>query len=175
MNDTLTTIRNRRSIRSYKKDQIKDEELNQILEAAVYAPSGMNKQAWKFTALQNPELLKKLSALMKTALDMPKEKEYNFYKAPTLIIVSYDKNGTTGRSDCAAALENIFLSAASLGIGSCWINQLNHCCDDNEIRALLTDIKVPENYTVWGCAAIGYPEQIPAAPERLKGTIDIIK
>lgn len=60
MNETLINIRNRRSARKFKNEQIKDEELNAILEAGQYAPSAMNQQSWHFTVIQNNELLKKL-------------------------------------------------------------------------------------------------------------------
>lgn len=61
MNEIIRNIMPRRSVRSFKPDQIKDEELNKILEAAIYAPSGMNKQSWKFTAIQNSSKVEELA------------------------------------------------------------------------------------------------------------------
>lgn len=175
MNVILQNIKNRRSIRSFENKQITDEELNLLLEAAVYAPSGMNRQCWKFTALQNNEMLKNLSTNIKISLGMPQDRLYNFYGAPTLIIVSNDRSCKTGALDCAAALENIFLAATSLGLGSCWINQLNDCCDQAEIRTLLTSFDIPENHIVWGCAAIGYPLESPTAKPRNNNITTVIK
>ena len=61
MNEVLNNILTRRSIRKFKPVQIKDEELDLILKAAIYAPSGMNKQSWKFTVLQNKEKIEVLA------------------------------------------------------------------------------------------------------------------
>jgi len=57
VNETLKVIRNRRSIRNSKDEQIKEEELAAILEAGLYAPSGMNSQDWHFTVIQNRKMI----------------------------------------------------------------------------------------------------------------------
>ena len=175
MNEIIRNIMTRRSVRSFKPEQIKDEELNKILEAAIYAPSGMNKQSWKFTAIQNSSKVEELAKAIKISQDIPKDNIYNFYGAPTLIIVSNERNCSNGPLDCAAALENIFLAATSIGISTCWINQLNHCCDDEHVRLLLNSFSIPEDHVVWGCAAVGYPEEWPEPKPRKENTINIIK
>lgn len=175
MNETLKTLCTRRSVRGFKNQQIPDEDLALILHAAVYAPSGRNQQLWNFTVVQNPKLLKTLADNIKVELNMPRDFEYNFYGAPTLIIVSCDKTCKTGNLDCAAALENILIAATSLNIGSCWINQLNSVCDTPKIRELLDSFQIPTKHTIWGCAALGYSAKTPLAPPRKKGIIKIIK
>lgn len=175
MNETLKTLYSRRSIREFTNKQIPDEDLALILHAAAYAPSGRNQQLWNFTVLQNPKLLKELAANIKSELNMPRDFQYNFYGAPTLIIISCDRNCKTGNLDCAAALENILIAATSLNIGSCWINQLNHVCDAPKIKPLLDSLQIPKEHTVWGCAALGYSTKTPTAPPRKKGIIKIIK
>lgn len=78
MNTVLQTIKNRRSIRGYKPEQIKEEELQCILEAAIYAPSGCNHQSWHFTVIQNRDLITTMSNVAKEKLkDLPNE---NFRK-----------------------------------------------------------------------------------------------
>jgi nitroreductase len=79
--------------------------------------------------------------------------------------------------DCACAIENMFLAAHSLGIGSCWINQLGTTCDDPEVRAFITSLGVPENHKVYGCVALGYADsKIPMKEKKVKdGTITIVK
>ncbi|MEG0307500.1 MAG: nitroreductase family protein [Clostridium sp.] len=175
MNEVLKNIKTRRSIRNYTEAQIPSEDLNLILEAGTYASSGMNKQSWKFTAIQNNEKLMELAAAIKAELCLPEDKEYNFYKAPSLIIVSDDRNSKNGHLDCSAALENIFLAAHSLGIGSCWINQLGVTCDTPQIRSILTSYGIPETHVVWGSSTLGYAASEAVAPERKKHTITIIK
>lgn len=61
MNEVLETIKSRRSIRKYLSKQIKDEELDMILESAIYAPTGHNDQPWHFTVIQNNELIDEMS------------------------------------------------------------------------------------------------------------------
>lgn len=68
MNETLQTIKARRSVRAYMEQQVSAEDLNLILEAATYAPNGMHLETWHFTAIQNKEVLKELNDKIKGAL-----------------------------------------------------------------------------------------------------------
>ena len=103
MNETLKTLYTRRSIREFTNKQISDEDLALILHAAAYAPSGRNQQTWNFTVVQNPNLLKELADDIKLELNMKRDFQYNFHGAPTLIIISSDRNSKTGNLDFAAA------------------------------------------------------------------------
>ena len=98
MNEVLETIKNRRSIRKYSSEQIKNEELDMILESAIYAPTGHNDQPWHFTVIQNKELIDEMSVESKKLMAespvdwMAKmgraENLHLFYNAPTVIVVS---------------------------------------------------------------------------------------
>ncbi|WP_317126743.1 nitroreductase family protein [Bacteroides sp. AF25-17LB] len=133
MNETLQTIKARRSVRAYMEQQVSAEDLNLILEAATYAPNGMHLETWHFTAIQNKEVLKELNDKIKGAFaksDDPHTRERGhsqtyccYYHAPTLVIVSNEPTQWWAAMDCACALENIFLAAKSLGIGSCIIRK----------------------------------------------------
>lgn len=173
MNEVLQNILTRRSVRGFKEEQIKDEELDLILQAGIYAPSGMNKQSWQFTVVQNKEKIDLLAKVVREALG--RDAGYNFYAPPTLIMLSNEKDNSNGLADCACALENIFLMANSLGIGSCWINQLKTICDVKEIREVLTSFGIPENHIVWGMASIGYPTNVPKINEKKDGVIKFVK
>jgi len=194
MNEILRNISTRRSIRSYEEKQISDNDLNLILEAARYAPSGGNSQSWHFTVIQNKEKLQTLNTLVKESFKnlVVDEKTYRskksgkkasenenysfYYNAPTLIIVSNDRDYPNAMADCSASLQNIFLSSHSLGLGSCWINQLTWFGDDSNIRKELTDLGIPENHIVCGSAAIGcIKEAVPTPSPRKENTITIIK
>jgi nitroreductase len=194
MNEVIENILTRRSIRTYKEDQISDEELNIILEAGKCAPSGGNSQTWRFTVVQNKEKLEQLNSVVREAFKNLEvdEKTYRskksgkkaaenhdykfYYSAPTLIIVSNDREYSNCMADSAVALENILLATHSIGIGACFINQLTWFCDDKNVRKLLTDIGIPENYVVCGSASIGYNSgSIPKAAPRKEGTVHIIR
>lgn len=186
MNAVLENIKARRSVRAYTDRQVSAEDLDLILESATYAPNGMHMETWHFTAIQNKALLVELNEAVKSAFaksDLPRLKERGqsqtyccYYHAPTLIIVSNEPTQWWAGMDCACALENIFLAATSLGIGSCWINQIGQTCDDPEVRALLTRLGVPAHHKVYGCAALGYPADACDKPKKVKeGTIHILR
>lgn len=193
MNEILKNILTRRSIRTYKTEQILDTELEAILEAAKYAPSGSNSQTWHFTVVQNEEKLAHLNTLVREAFKTmvvddttyhakikgqkaAENNNYNFYyHAPTLIIVSNDREYSNAMADSALSLQNIFLAAHSLHIGSCWINQLAWFSDEPAVRAALTTFGIPENYKVYGAAALGYNSgNQPKASPRKDGTVNIV-
>ena len=81
------------------------------------------------------------------------------YDPAALIIPSNLKDSRFGMEDNACALENVFLAAYSHGVGSVWINQMRDICDEPSIRALLTDIGLPEDHVIYGMAALGYPAE----------------
>ena len=90
MNEVLQNMLTRRSVREFKEEQIKDEELDLILKAGTYAPSGMNKQSWQFTVVQNKEKIELLAKVVRDALG--RDSGYNFYAPPTLIMLSNEKD-----------------------------------------------------------------------------------
>lgn len=153
MNETLQTIMTRRSIRKFTDCPIEEEKLEQILRAAIHAPSGMGKDTWQFTVVTNREKIKKLADTIAEVLN---REGYNMYQPQALIIPSNLEESPWGKEDNACALENIFLSAHALGIGSVWLNQLQGICHEPKIRELLTSFGIPENHVVYGLAALGY-------------------
>lgn len=187
MNEVLQNIKARRSVRAYTDRQVSAQDLDLILEAAAYAPNGMHYETWHFTAIQDTAILTELNEVIKGAFaksDEPRLRERGqsetyccYYHAPTLVIVSNEPTQWWAPMDCACALENIFLAARSLGIGSCWINQLGQTCDDPEVRALLTRLGVPQNHKVYGCAALGYESANTSQKEKWikEGTITIVR
>ena len=186
MNETMKTLLNRRSIRAYKPEQIKDEELQNILEAGKFAPSAMNQQSWHFSVVQNPEVLTRINEGCRQALLKSGNKAFEerakaenfsvFYHAPTLIIVSGDEKAITPHLDCALALGNMFLAADSIGIGSCWIHALQGLMSTEEGKAFATELGIPEGYKIVGSGAFGYKAmETPAPAPRKEGTVNIIK
>ena len=152
-------IKTRRSIRAFETRPIESDILAEIAEAALYAPSAMNRQAWYFTVLTKREEMDALAVLVKEALGL--DDGYCFYSPAAFIIASSARENPMGVDDCACALQNIFLTAHAHGVGSVWINQLRHVCDVPKVRALLTAYGVPANHVVYGCAALGYAAKPP--------------
>ena len=173
MNETMNTILTRRSIRKFSKKQVPDEVLKDLVEAAMHAPSGMFRKTWKFTVVTNNGIIERLASTIATVLGRD---GYDMYKPTAIIIPSNQKDSTWGMEDNACALQNIFLSAWSYGVGSVWINQLRNICDEPEIRRILNEMEIPENHVVYGLAALGYPDASYPLPEyREIGEIKFIR
>ena len=155
MNEVIRNIKNRRSVRAFSDRVIEKELLLEIADCARYAPSGMNGQPWNFCVIQDENIIKELALCIEKDLGRA---GYDFYRPNALIIVSCDRDSRFELQDGSCALQNIFLAAASLGIGSVWINQLRNTCDSEECRKILTGLGVPSNFRVVGAAPLGYPE-----------------
>jgi len=174
MNEVLSALLNRRSVRAYQSRQIEAEALEAILKAGIYAPSAHNEQPWHFTVVQNRELLDRINR--ETSEEMAKSanewvrslgQDPNFrvtYDAPTVIFVSGRRDALDYRVGCAAAMENMLIAAHSLGIGSVWLGLLRFWLDRPGAAQIL---QIPEGYEPYYGAAFGYPAgQNPPAPER---------
>ena len=156
MNDIIQNILSRRSVRAFTDKAVSREDTELLIKAALYAPSARNLQTWKFTALTQRADIEKLSEAIGKVLG---REGYDMYKPALVIIPSNTKESPYGKEDNACALENIFLAAHSLGLGSVWINQLQGIGEEPEIRELLRSWEIPDDHTVYGIAAIGYPAE----------------
>lgn len=92
MNQTLQDLKTRRSCRRYRPEQIKESELEQILEAGVFAPTGMGMQSPKIVVVQDKETIEELSKMNAKIMGVTSDP---FYGAPTVLIVLADKNRNT--------------------------------------------------------------------------------
>lgn len=155
MNEALQNVLTRRSIRSFKNDPISRDDLALIAEAANQAPSAVNRQLSQFTIVDDKAQIERLAEAIGKELG---REGYNFYKPAALILCTSPRDSAFGIEDCACAMENIFLAAHALGIGSVWINQLKGICDKPGIREVLNELGVPENHVGYGTAALGYAD-----------------
>jgi nitroreductase len=173
MGNTLDDLKNRRSVRSYKSEQIKDADLDAILEAGVYAGSGMGQQSVALVAVQDKETLAKIEALNAAVLNDPKQKP--FYGAPTVVSVFADKGKITPVENGSLAAGNIMNAAAALGLGSCWIHRAKETFESAGGKEILKKWGL-ENYVAICHILIGYTEgPQPSAAPRLDGRIVKIK
>ena len=92
-NSVLKSLKERRSVRSYKPQQISEDQLSAILEAATYAPTGMNRQAPIMVVVQDPEIREKLRRMNASAMGRPDSDP--FYGAPTVVVVLADRSIST--------------------------------------------------------------------------------
>ncbi len=184
MNEVLRAIKNRRSIRSFSPEQIKQEELDLIIEAAVYAPSSHNEQPWHFTVIQNRELIRYISDKPKELMaqsdvrwiklmGLSKKREVT-YGAPTLIIVSGKEDAISWMPECSAAVQNMLIAAESMDIGSIWLGLVTFFFNLKDEIGIL---KIPEGYVPFCGAAFGYKlkEYTQGTPKRNFDVVDYIR
>lgn len=153
MNAVMENILTRRSIRAFQNKEIPQKELEQIVQAGLYAPSGQNRQTWKFTVVMDRDKIRKLAEVIGRKLGRD---GYDMYSPQVLVIPSNEKENQHSMEDNACALENIFLAAHSFGIGSVWINQMRDLCEEPEVREILSSWDIPSSHRVFGMAALGY-------------------
>lgn len=169
MNETLQTLKNRRSVRSYLPEQIKDEELQQILEAGIYAPTGMGAQSPILVAVQDKETIAYLSKLNAAVMGSTSDP---FYGAPTVVVVLADRSRGTCVEDGSLVIGNMLNAAASLGVGSCWIHRAKEVFDTPEGKALLEKWGIQGDYVGVGNCILGYAKgEVPAAKPRKENYI----
>lgn len=129
MNETLKVIANRYSCRDFKNEVPSDEILQAIAEAAIQAPSGMNRQAWRVIVVRDKKLIQDMeSEGMSYLANMEDKSSYNrimerggrlFYGAPCMIVVPIDPaQYAPALIDCGILCQNIALAATSLGIAN---------------------------------------------------------
>ena len=170
MNETLKVLKERRSIRRYKAEQIRDEELNAILEAGTWAACGKGIQHCVMVVVQDPETIAYLSRMNAEIQGNPGTDP--FYGAPTVVVVLGDGEKLNWLQDGSLVMGNLMNAAAALGLGSCWINRAMELFDRPEGKELLKKWGLPETYRGVGNCILGYVEgDLPAPKPRKDGWI----
>ena len=155
MNEVLKCLEQRRSCRSYKPEQIKEEELEKILTAGTYAATGMGKQSPIILVLQKPEDIAQLERTNAAIMGNPDAKP--FYGAPTVCIVLAKADVFTAVEDGSLVIGNMMNAAWSIGVGSCWIHRARQEFDSEEGKALLKKWGIEGDYIGVGHCILGYP------------------
>lgn len=140
-------IKSRQSVRLYNSEPIEIEFINQIIESAIWAPSGKNGQPWKFKIVTEQNIIEEIAKLSANSRWLK--------TAPCLIIVYLDKGCSyhyiKDVQSCGAAIQNMLLTAHEMGVGSCWIGSLLEKADD--INKLL---EVDDSLELMSVVSFGY-------------------
>jgi nitroreductase len=158
-NETLQTIRTRRSCRNYKPQQITDEELQAVLEAGTWAPTGKGLQDPWIVAVQDKKLRDRISKLNASIMGSTGDP---FYGAPTIVLVFGSPDWANYIQDGSLVLGTMMLAAHSIGLASCWINREIQMFQTPEGKEIARTLGLPENVGGVGALALGYA----AAPAR---------
>lgn len=165
MNETLNSLKLRRSIRKYKNEMVSKEVLDQIIESGTYAPNGLKKQSPIIIAVTNKEMRDKISNL--NAKVMGKEDFDPFYGAPVVLVVLADKNNPTHIYDGSLVMGNLMNAAYALGVGSCWIHRAKEVFETEEGKEILNSLGIEGEYEGIGNCILGYADcELPEADPR---------
>ena len=157
--DTIEAILTRRSVRHFTTEDVSEEDLEEILKCAMYAPSANNRQPWHFIVINSRQLLNKI----------PDIHPYSkcLYEAPAAIVVCGDDNLSNHQESwiqgCSAATQNILLAARAKSLGSVWLGVYPNETRINAIRGIL---ELPDHIHPLSLIAIGHPDETPITNER---------
>ena len=171
MNEIIQSMKERRSVRKFKPEMPAKADLEQIIEAGLYAANGKGKQAATVIAVTDKALRDKIAednrkiGGWQTGFDP-------FYGAPVILIVLGDKNWPTALYDGSLVMGNLMLAAHSLGLGSIWIHRAKEEFETDEYKQLLADLGVEGEWEGIGHCAVGYIDgQAPKAAPRKEGRV----
>ena len=156
MNEVIKNIEERRSIKKYKEDKVPKEIIDKIVEAGMYAPSGMGMQSSIIIAITNKNLRDKLSKLNAKIMGVDTDP---FYGAPVVLVVLAKKDIPTHVYDGSLVMENLMLAANSLGIGSCWIHRAKEEFETEEGKEILKSLGIEDEYEGIGHCILGYKDE----------------
>ena len=171
MNDFIRIMEKRRSIRKFRPDMPDKEDLRLIVEAGLYAPSGMNRQATVTIAVTDRKTRDALAEANRLIGGWPEGFD-PFYGAPAILIVLADKNCPTGVYDGSLVMGNMMNAAYSLGLGSIWIHRAKEEFEQPAYRALLASLGLVGEWEGVGHCAVGFADcDLPDAAERKGGRV----
>lgn len=165
MNETLKTLIERRSCRSYRSDPIPSEILDRILEAGTFAATGMGRQSPIMIAVTDKETRDRLSKMNADVMGAGNDP---FYGAPVVIVVLANRAVPTYLYDGSLVMGNLMNAAHSLGVASCWIHRAKEEFESAEGKAILKELGIEGDYEGIGHCILGYAaqESKTAAPRK---------
>ena len=155
----MDTILTRRSVRDYKKQDVPDDLINNILNAAMSSPSAYNQQLWEFIILKEKSIIDEIPKIHPAAVPIT--------RAPLAIIVCANLNREKKEGfwvqDCAAATQTILIAARGNGLGGVWLGIYPR---EERVIGLKRLLKLPEYVIPFSAVPIGYPLKEQCDEER---------
>ena len=174
-NEVIENMMSRRSIRAYKSTPVGRDTLTRIMECAINAPSGQNRQSWEVRIIDNPATLAEMSEAMGQAHPGNDFAAQCFRGAPVMVFIARDLSYDFSAYDCGLMAQNMMLSAWSLGVGSVCLGSPVRFLTDNELcKPLVERLGFSEGYEFCLCVGLGYATEKPEAKPRDMGKVKFI-
>ena len=171
MNDVIKAMIERRSFRKFKSTMLDKKTIDEVINAGLYAASGMGKQNSIIISVTNKELRDKLARVNSKIAGWAEDHD-PFYNAPVILIVLADKNWFTSVYDGSLVMGNMMLAADSMGLASCWIHRAKEEFEMPEYKDLLKSLGIEGEWEGIGHCALGYPDmEKPPVPERKENRV----
>lgn len=169
MNEVIRAMEERRSVRAYTDEMPSREQIETVVEAGLWAASGMGQQDPVIIAVTNRALRDRLSAMNADIMDRPGTDP--FYGAPVVLVVLAPRDQPNRVYDGSLVMGNLMLAAHALGLGSCWIHRAREEFDTPEGKAILAELGVEGDYEGIGHCILGYPAELPEPKPRREGRV----
>ncbi len=167
--ELFDAIRGRRAVRDFTPAGVEESTLMTLIDAAIQAPSAIDRQPWHFAVVRDQALLDRISIAAKThrlrsesVVELRKLLEdpgfHIFYHAPVLIVISAQRHTPWIVEDCSLAAQNLMLAAHGTGLGSCWIGFAQDFLNTEEGRVML---KLPGDALAVAPIIVGHPRSLP--------------
>ena len=171
MNDIIKAMEERRSIRKFKADMPSKNDIDQIIEAGLYAASGMGRQNVIIVAITNKKQRDELADDNRKIGGWPDGFD-PFYGAPVILVVLAPKDSPIRIYDGSLVMGNMLLAAHSLGLGSIWIHRAKEEFETDKYKQLLKKLGVEGEWEGIGHCAVGFidgdrPQAAPRKPNRV--------
>ena len=173
MSEVITAMRERRSVRAYTDEVPSDELIGEVIEAGLWAASGMGRQDPVIVAVTNRELRDRLSAMNAEIMGRPGTDP--FYGAPVVLVVLAPRDVPTHVYDGSLVMGNLMLAAHALGLGSCWIHRAREEFDSPEGKAILAELGLKGDYEGIGHCILGFAAEEPEPKPRAEGRVLLAK
>jgi nitroreductase len=176
--DLKEAVYRRRAVRAFTAEPVDEQTIQQLIDAAIQAPSAINEQPWSFVVVRDQALLDRISVeakahMLKTTpvgllshhfkeiLDDPKF--HIFYHAPVMIVIASIAEGPWAVIDCSLAAENLMLAARAVGLGTCWIGFAQGWLATAQGKMALN---LPATYLPVAPIIVGHPQTFPLPVSR---------
>lgn len=170
--EAIDNLTSRRSVKKYRPDPLDRAIIEQIVEAGMNAPTGMNRQSPIIIAVTDKKLRDKLSAMNAVVMGADIDP---FYGAPAVLVVLADKSVNTYLYDGSLVMGNLMNAAHALGVSSCWIHRAKEMFESEEGKELLKSLGINGEYEGIGNCILGYADgDVPAKKPRKSGYVHYV-